>query len=208
MNPIEYKPKAAGEFIGEARAMAKLLAGVCKRSMPKGTPVKLFIQGEPGIGKSALMDLVQEQLGGAQWNVSKFNGTKLRMEDVDRYEERLCFRELGGGFRILRLEEVDRAHHLVLTRLLTILDDLPPFNAILCTSNKKVEDLEPRFQSRFQVFQLRPPAAPEIDKLLQKFPVRADDRKRIANFCCGNVRLALFDAQSAIDELAAVGRAA
>lgn len=199
MNPVDYKPKSAKEFVGEARELARIFAGICKRSLPTGAPVKLFTQGEPGIGKSALMDLVQGELGADKWSVLKFNGTKLRMEDLDRYEQGLSYLPLGG-YKILRLEEVDRANHLVLTRLLTILDDLPSFNAILCTSNRKVEDLEPRFQSRFQVFQLRPPAAPEIEKLLRKFPVRADAARRIAALCCGNVRLALFDAQSEIDE--------
>ena len=82
--------------------------------------------------------------------------------------------------------------------------DLPKDVAVFCTSNKKLDDFEPRFQSRFQVFSLPPPEADEIKWLLKKFGLRKDDINRIAQFCCGNVRLALFDAQSALDELAAI----
>lgn len=203
MNPIDYKPTAPEDFIGPAKELAVILARIAKRSLRSGQAIKLLIRGEPGIGKSALLDGFLEVLAPAQWNVTKLNGTQLKIETIDDWARSLRYTELYGSYRILRIEEVDKANHLVQARMLTVLDDLPGRVAVICTSNQKLEDFDPRFQSRFQVFSLTAPAAEEIKWLLKKFGLRKDDVTRIANFCCGNVRLALFDAQSALDELAA-----
>jgi replication-associated recombination protein RarA len=203
MNPINYKPAAPEDFIGPAKQMAVLLERIAVRSVRSGDPVKLLIRGEPGIGKSALLEPFLEQLGANKWTTTKLNGTQLKIETIDEWAGRLCLSEIYGRYRVLRIEEIDKASALVQTRMLTVLDDLPRNTAVVCTSNKKVEDFEPRFQSRFQVFNLTPPAADEIKWLLKKFGLRKDDVNRIAQLACGNVRLALFDAQSALDQLAA-----
>lgn len=204
MNPINYKPGRPEEFIGPAKDLALVLNQIAKRAVRSGEAVKLLIRGGPGIGKSALLDPFLEDLGATKWSVTKLNGTQLKVETIDEWARGLCFRELLGAFRVLRIEEVDKASPAAQVRMLTVLDDLRDHAAIVCTSNKEVKDFEPRFQSRFQVFSLQPPAAEEIKWLLRKFGVRKDDINRIAQFCCGNVRLALFDAQSALDELAAM----
>jgi replication-associated recombination protein RarA len=204
MNPINYKPLRAEEFIGPAKELSMLLEAIAKRSIRSGEPVKLLIRGDPGIGKSALLDPFLEQIGANKWTTTKLNGTQLKIETLDDWARSLCLRELMGTYKVLRIEEIDKANFVVQTRMLTILDDLPRNVAVVCTSNKAVKEFEPRFQSRFQVFSLKAPETDEIKWLLAKFGLRKDDINRIATFACGNVRLALFDAQSALDELAAV----
>ena len=203
MNPTSYKPRKPEEFIGPAKDLAVVLERIAKRAGRSGEAIKILIRGEPGIGKSALAEGFVEGLGANKWTVTKLNGTQLKVETIDDWAGRLCFRELYGNYRVLWIEEVDKVNAFVQARMLSLLDDLPDHVAVVCTSNKEVKDFEPRFQSRFQVFCLKPPAAEEIKWLLKKFGLRKDDINRIANFCCGNVRLALFDAQSALDELAA-----
>jgi len=180
-----------------------VLERVSIRSIKSGEPVKVIIRGDPGIGKSALVDAFIEQLGANKWTTTKWNGTELNVDRINDWANRLCFKEIYGNYRVLRIEEVDKVNPVVQARLLTVLDDLPSNVAIIGTSNKELKDFDPRFQSRFQVFQLKPPGADQIAWLLKKFGLRKDDINRIAQFACGNVRLALFDAQSALDELAA-----
>jgi replication-associated recombination protein RarA len=203
MNPTQYKPRRPDEFIGPAKDLAMVLERIAKRSARTNEPVKVVIRGEPGIGKSALVDNLIEQLGANQWTTTKLNGTQLNVDKIDEWASRLCLREIYGKFRVLRIEEVDKVNAFVQARMLTLLDDLPENVAVICTSNKELKDFDPRFQSRFQVFSLKAPGAEEIKWLLKKFGLRKDDANRIAQFACGNVRLALFDAQSALDELAA-----
>ena len=199
MNPLDFKPTRAGHFIGPARDMSAVLDRIVARSTPKGTPIKLMLQGDPGIGKSALVDYLLPQLGADQWSVTKYNGTQLTIDRLEDWASRLCYRELSGGYKVLRVEELDKASAAAQVRMLTVMDDLPDHVAIIGTSNKQVKDMDPRFQSRFQVFQLKGPTQDELTKFLQQWPLDASAIARIAFAACGNVRLALFDAQSELD---------
>jgi len=80
--------------------------------------------------------------------------------------------------------------------ILTLLDDLneTPGNIILCTSNCALKDFEPRFSSRFTVFELQSPSSDEIETLLRRWLTTEGAIKQIAQFACGNVRTALKDA--------------
>ena len=83
-------------------------------------------------------------------------------------------------------------------RFLTLLDDMPPQNAVVCTSNCKVTELESRFQRRFQVVTLQAPKGEEIERfLLSRWPSLGETNSRwIGVACGGNVGQALMDAQT------------
>ena len=85
------------------------------------------------------------------------------------------------------------------TRILTVLDDLMPYKAFICTSNCKLSAFEPRFQSRFQVFEISAPTDKEIGALLSDYidPLNA---RQIATFAGGNVRQALLDAKGVLQQ--------
>lgn len=204
MNPLSFKPARASDFIGPAHDMALVLNRIVARSTPNGEPVKILLQGDPGIGKSALVDYLLPQLGADQWSITKLNGTQLTIDRLEDWARSLCYRELSGGYKVLRIEELDKASHAAQVRMLTVLDDLPAHCAIIGTSNKQVKDMEPRFQSRFQTFALKGPDQGELAEFLARWPLTKDAIKRIATFACGNVRLALFDAQSELDSMLAV----
>lgn len=69
--------------------------------------------------------------------------------------------------------------------------------AVVCTSNCAVNDLESRFQSRFQVIQLKSPTDEEITAFLSgRWELKTSIARQIATLACGNVRQALLDAQS------------
>lgn len=200
MNPTEFKPGSVRDFIGPARKTAKTLDAIVARCKSTGAPIRIMIQGDPGVGKSALIDYLLAKLGVRKWSVIKLSGTQLRLEDVEEWSSRLCYLELGGGYKVLRIEEIDRASHTARARLLMVLDDLPHHVAVVCTSNKNVREIEPRFISRFQNFTIKAPTPSEIKELLSRWSLRREVINRIGEFCCGNVRLALLEAQTALDE--------
>jgi hypothetical protein len=74
-------------------------------------------------------------------------------------------------------------------RFLTLLDDLPAGVSVVCTSNCQLKDFESRFQTRFQVFELAPPPAQDVESLIVRIApeVGQNDARVIANFACGNV---------------------
>lgn len=200
MNPIDYKPRRIQDFIGPARDVARTLSRIAKRSLPSCAPVKVLILGDPGVGKSALADYLLEQLGVNQkWSVAKLSGAQVRLEEIEEWAGRLHYRDLFSPYKFLRIEEMDRASHTARARLLTVLDDLPNHVGIICTSNKEITEIEPRFPSRFQNFTVKAPAAEEIRTLLKRWPLRENDLNQLSEFCCGNVRRALFDAQTILD---------
>ena len=203
MNPIDFKPNKPQDFIGPARAVAAILERIVERSRATGAPIKLFLQGNAGVGKSSLLDYFLGRLGVSKWAVTKLSGTKVRIEDVDDWASRLCYLELGGGYKVLRIEEMDRASHTARARLLMCLDDLPRHVAVVCTSNKEQGTVEPRFLSRFQNITVDAPPAADIKRLLQRFGLTPGKTGFISEIACGNVRLALNEAQTALDEMAA-----
>ena len=196
--PCSFRPND-GDFIGPARDLLRRLQGIALRSKSTGEPIKLLLQGDPGVGKSSLAGRFIECIGANKWTTTKLNGTELTVEEISEWAGRLAYREIYGDYRVLWLEEVDKVNKTVQTRLLTVLDDLPDHVAVVCTSNKDLSAFEPRFQSRFQTLVVKSPAVEEIKTLLARWPLNETDIVRIAHFCCGNVRLALFDAQNALD---------
>ena len=203
-NPCEYRPLTAEQFIGPAQELLGIIIQIASRGIKSGLPIRILIHGDPGVGKSALLEAFLHHLAPNRWNVTKYNGTELKIETVAEFARCVQLSNLYGGYRVLRVEEVDKASPAAQVRMLTLLDDLPHHTAVICTSNKGLEDFEPRFQSRFQVFSLAAPQANQIAWLLKKFGLRKDDIARIAELACGNVRQALNDAQSALDALRAV----
>src|SRR6266481_818872 len=163
-----YKPKSPADFIGSARSISLKLEKLVHGALPNGDPLKILLLGKPGIGKTALANWLMHRLGCDRWHTTVLNGTQVKIELVEDLARALHYKELFGTYRLIRIEEVDKVPVVAQVRLLTLLDDLPPYSAVLCTSNCKLEDLEDRFQSRFVTFQVAPPAPSEIESLLKR----------------------------------------
>src|SRR5262245_21703383 len=148
MLPSHYKPLTIPDFIGPAACVAAQLDRLLALSIPSGAPLKILLLGKPGIGKTELANYVMRRLGADRWHTTLLNGSKVGIDEIEDIARSLHHKDLFGAYRVVRFEEVDKMSRAAQVRALTLLDELPPCSAVICTSNCKLEELEERFQSR------------------------------------------------------------
>lgn len=213
----QFLPQCADDFIGDnvmerqagnltgARAIALHIEKMVRVSQKnQRSPIKVLFNGKPGLGKSLLAQYLQHLAGCNKFSTEKLNGTQVKIEVVEELARKLQYKSLFGEYRMLWIDEADEIPRLAQVRFLTLLDDLPAGVIVVCTSNCQLKDFENRFQTRFQVFELAPPPALDIEKLIIRIApdITGKDAKAIATFACGNVRQALLDAQGVVQAAA------
>lgn len=199
MMPCMFIPAVAGDFIGSANKLARILERKADALRMAPCAVKLLVIGAPGTGKTALLNSFAGRLAGHSCQIETLNGRDLTIETVRQWRKDACYRPLCGGYSIKLVNELDLATPAAQDLLLSYLDDLPPWIAFLATSNLNLSALAERFQTRLQQFRLSPPAAKEIAALVEGFGVDSVMAAQIADKAKGNVRAALLDAQSILD---------
>lgn len=204
MIPSTFRPKSASDFIGPAQRWALHLEKMVRLALPTGDPMSLMLLGPTGVGKSQLAEYFVRLTGAGRFSISKFNGAVFRIDNVEEIASQYRLRDLFNGYRVLQLEEVDKVPTVAQVALLTLLDELPHHTACVATSNFEVKHFEVRFQRRFTVCEIAAPTEEEIvDFLRLHWPVIPKKRcVQIATFACGNVGLALKDADSIYAEYA------
>jgi DNA polymerase III delta prime subunit len=192
----DFVPTCADDLIGDARDTAVMLEKAVRLSKTDGnSPLAFLFHGEPGLGKSALAAYFQRLISCDKWSTTKLSGVDVNVEKVREMAGSLHYKTLFGDWRMVHIEEADKIPEAAQVRFLMLMDELPNGTAVVCTSNCKVDDFEPRFQSRFQVFEVGPPTPQQIGQFLSRFIDHNDTILRIAEFACGNVRQALKDTQ-------------
>ena len=186
----------AGDF-GAATAARSLQALVDQSRANDAASMAILLNGRPGLGKSALAKwLITHVLGCGKLSTPKLNGTQVNLERVEEIAQGLPYRDLYTDYKAIWFEECDKMSINAQVRMLTLLDDLneTPGTVIICTSNCPLKEFEPRFSSRFTVFEMQPPTSAEIETLLRRWLKHPEAIRQIATFACGNVRQALKDA--------------
>jgi len=198
--PSEYKPRKLEDFIGPAQRTARLMMNLGNHARENNnSSIKFLLNGEPGVGKSALAEFFACHMGCVEKHSRiKYNGTKVNVEVVDDIGRQLAYRSLYGDYNYVWIDEADKIPQVAQVRLLTLLDDLGDGCAVVCTSNCKLKDFEERFQTRFRVLEVEAPQPHELQSLLARFLTNEKTITRIAQFACGNVRAALLDADLAV----------
>lgn len=198
MLPTEYAPTTPAEFVGPARDAAEKLDKIIASAQAHDfAPIKVFYGGPSGTGKTALVNYGIRRLGVTKWAVQEYNGTDITIDRIREIEGglHLTVNEMFGDYRVIAIHEADRVTDAAQVKMLTLLDNLPRRTAVFCTTNKALKAMEERFQRRFKYTQVTGAPAAEIEALLSRFDLPPAVAKSIAMGACGNVAVALIEAE-------------
>lgn len=194
------------KLIGEAGRLADLYA----RTLEETSSLKLLLTGTPGVGKTALADLLAVNLCGGRFAVESVNGRKCTIHVVAEWQ-RMCSTScmFGTGWRAFIVNEIDTAPKDAQDFLLTFLDEMPANCAFICTSNLDVDQLTPRFISRLERREVAAPEPEEITRfMVEVYQIPAIVAQNIGFLCGGNVRAAEIDAKAYLNEKRATSKPA
>lgn len=135
---------------------------------------------------------IAEDLG-ARWDLECINGRNI---DVVRdWQLHLHCSSMFDEWKVKVINEADLMTVPAQDLMLSVLDELPPRRAIICTSNLSVKDLSERFRTRFQLHKVEAPTQEEVAAHLCDLGLPPDQAAFIAVACGGNVRAAMNDAE-------------
>lgn len=193
----QYIPAGPEDFVGPTRAVAQQLRNFVDLSNASGrNPLRIVLNGPPGIAKSALARYFQRLLDvNPKWSTFKFSGVDVSVDKLRDLAEKFQLRDLFSPWRLIWIEEADTIPKAAQVRFLMLLDEMVPGTAVIATSNCKIEDFESRFQTRFTFPEpyIKPPTAEEIYQFLLAKAGPHPGLRQVAEFSCGNVRGAIND---------------
>ena len=200
MLPSQHEPKAPEDFIGQAQQRAFQIRDDLRKCVAAKAPVKMLIHGLPGVGKTSLGAFVAAELGISEWSRHHYNGTQVRVEQLDELQKLIPTTSLYDDRRFIQIDEADSIPTVAQTRFLSVLDLINkyPRNVLVCTSNNDLGDLQARFQTRFYPYSVANVNTEELAAWLTvRWGIPAVVARQIAFGSGGNVRAALLDADKA-----------
>lgn len=210
-HPANYLPSAADDFVGPARRLARLLLEKVGHAQRDGSSLRILLVGPPGVGKTEMVNLAARTLTGHGLAVEEYNGKEVLVETVRGWMSSLGYGNLFSDWTVKIVNELDKCSRDAQDLLLTYLDRLRrcPYRAFLATSNQTLDLFGEAVQTRYQQFTVANCPTDELaDWLVQRWSIDVATARAIAFGSGGNVRAALLDAQSHLDALALLDRAA
>lgn len=122
------------------------------------------------------------------------NGTQLSIERVEEIAARLHYRPMFGNWHFIFVDEFEGVSNAAKMRLLTVLNVLPKWTALVATCNKGTDELAQRNHSRFNAFELTSPEPQEIVEFVQrKFGIPPEISQPCIKCATSRVPGTLFD---------------
>lgn len=162
-------------------------------------PHKWLFFGGPGLGKTAIANMIVEKLDPGRMSHIKLNGKELTVDIVREWRKMQRNLTIGSDWFITHIDELDSASKDAQSLLLSWLDHMPDHAIAIATSNLDLESMQERLHSRFQQLRFDPPSDQEIYDALRAAGLPVEAAKQIAEGSRGNVRTAEMDATTWID---------
>lgn len=199
--PTTYEPKEARDFLGSAGIHATVIFRKIDRIISDEKAfVRYLYYGNPGLGKTSLAMAAALKLGGSPFAVEQRNGQSVGVDVVRDWRASSPYRSMhGSGWACKVIDEVDRMSEAAVFELHSLLDLKTPRSAFFLTTNKEPKELLASFQTRAQLCKFKPVEPEAVTILLGRFDIPQPEALEIATANAGNVRGALFDAESWLD---------
>lgn len=177
-----------------------LIDGILNRADP-AKPFKLLLYGPPGVGKTTLAEQIASRLGeSSRWDTESINGRNVTIDVVREWQLSLHCSSMFGDWKVKIINEADVMPKAAQDVMLSLLDYLPDKRAVICTSNLDLNEMTPRFRTRFVSRKVDAPPTKDIALLLVSKGLPLDQASFIAETAAGNVRAALLDAEAWLDD--------
>jgi ATPase family associated with various cellular activities (AAA) len=167
-------------LIGPAAGVLATLRVLAKQAKD----LAILAEGNPGGGKSHLLDLLAVELTGSKFAIETVNGQSLNVEVVRAWRIGAAYGNLFSAWTIKRIDELDQASGGAQSELLTYLDYLPAKVGVFATTNEygKLRAVSGgRLESRFIRVSVASPSIDEAARFLKKrFKIPADVAHAIA----------------------------
>jgi len=197
------------EFIGSAGQVARVLFAKARRFNENPDAWNCdpldrcwLFTGAPGLGKSSLAQALALQIAGSPFAIDQVNGQSWSVDVVRRWRDSSAYLPLYGNNWARQIDEIDAASPAAANEARSYLDNLPPHNVIIATTNVPARQLQPQLASRFKVYNFTPvPTAEIVSWLMQTLEITAELAHQAADSAAGNVREAKANALSILEAL-------
>lgn len=158
---------ATHSLIGPAQSVLETA-----RQLLAGDRVAILCDGNPGVGKSHLLDTLALELTGSPYSIETLNGQSLGVDVVREWRQRAPYGNLFSSWTVKRIDELDLAGPSATSELLTYLDYLAPRHAVLATTNdypRLRANSKGRLETRFVRFHVDAPTVEQATNFLCQF---------------------------------------
>lgn len=129
----------------------------------------ILLDGDPGVGKTAVLDLLAQDITGTPYAIEHVNGQSLSVDIVRQWRERGPYGNLFAAWTVKRIDEIDAASSSAIAEMLSFLDYLPKGLLVMASTNefaKLRSATKGRLESRFHRFHVDAPSVEETTALL------------------------------------------
>jgi putative ATPase len=185
---VRMRPHALDEVVGQQHVLAP--GQPLRRAIEEGRPHSMLLHGPPGSGKTTIARLVATSASAAFEELSAVEAGRPEVRAVlDRARHR---REATGERTVLFLDEIHRFNKAQQDTLLPAVEE-GLVTLIGATTENPYFEVNSALISRVRVYELQPLDADDVEQLLRRTGIEADDDafRFLAERSEGDARVAL-----------------